>query len=262
MSSLNLITTLSFVFGFVPALVWLWFWLKEDRLNPEPKKMILKSFLAGGAIVFLVFVVQNLSLLGLKDLGLNVDLPLEPIKSSSVLISSLLFLVLWAGIEEIAKFIAAYLVAFRNKSYDEPIDAMMYLIVVAIGFAAVENTLFLFQIGLSGDSPLAVLMTGNMRFLGATVVHIVSSAVIGGFIALTFFSASKLKKTGALILGLILATILHAGFNFLIINSNGLDMLYIFSSLWVLTILIIYFFERVKNNRRNPIEIDSKLKTN
>jgi len=236
---------LSLVAGFLPALVWLWFWLKEDRERPEPKLMILKTFIAGGLAVVVAFVVQQATLTALPKFGLNPDLILSQIGQSSFLWSSFGLLLGWAFIEELVKYLAASFSAFHNKSYDEPVDAMIYIIVAAIGFAAVENTLFLISAITSGEATLGFLLVGNMRFLGATVVHIVSSAFVGGFVAIAYY-LPFLKRSVALVIGLILASVLHAIFNFFIINSNGFDMLKIFVGLWLLAIIVIYIFERVK----------------
>src|SRR3989339_737850 len=51
---------IAFAGGVLPALVWLWFWLKQDRENPEPRGLITLSFVAGMAVVFFVLPVQKL----------------------------------------------------------------------------------------------------------------------------------------------------------------------------------------------------------
>jgi len=48
--------------------------------------------------------------------------------------------VLWAVAEESLKFIFAYLFVLRNKAVNEPVDVVIYMITVALGFAALENT--------------------------------------------------------------------------------------------------------------------------
>lgn len=235
----------SLVGGFVPALIWLWFWLKEDAKKPEPKAIIAEAFVIGGLSVIFAFFIQRF----IADWATKADWSGfsydSPSFSLAFLASSAGFIFLWAAVEEIVKLVAAYFTGMRSRSFDEPIDAMIYMITAAIGFAAVENTLFLLSTLLSGESSIFFVLTGNLRFLGATVVHIVSSAIVGGMIALSFCSP-RLTKTTALIIGLCTATLLHGAFNFLIITSSGGDMLRIFVGLWLLAIFIIYFFEKVK----------------
>src|SRR3954469_15999840 len=81
--------------GILPALVWLFFWLREDRINPEPKLRILETFLAGMLAVLLVLPVQE---------WVNGILPG----------SGPIAFLLWAVLEETFKFAAAYFAALRT----------------------------------------------------------------------------------------------------------------------------------------------------
>jgi RsiW-degrading membrane proteinase PrsW (M82 family) len=45
--------------GIGPAMLWLWFWLKEDRLHPEPKALLTRVFLFGGLAVFPTYFIQQ-----------------------------------------------------------------------------------------------------------------------------------------------------------------------------------------------------------
>ena len=87
---------LAFLLGLIPALIWLWFWLKED-IHPEPAKMITLSFIGG--MLAVVFV-----------------LPLQQIIYSYVREQNLLAFTLWAILEETFKFGFVYFIALRNKT--------------------------------------------------------------------------------------------------------------------------------------------------
>lgn len=246
METINInIAVFALIGGFLPALFWLIFWLREDRKKPEPARLIARTFVFGSAAVLIAFIIQHLTVIFLESTtnwNFNLDFPE---RSLTFFITSLPVLISWSFIEELIKYLAASLAAFYNKNFDEPIDAMIYIITAAIGFAAIENTLFLLNSIWLNQSGIFFLLTGNLRFLGATVVHIVSSAIVGGLVAITFCS-SIYKKILGLLFGLVIATILHAIFNFFIITSNGQDMFLIFLILWFSAIGVIYFFERVK----------------
>ena len=79
-----------------------------------------------------------------------------------------MLLLVWAAIEELVKFSAISLVALRSVYFDEPVDALIYMITVALGFAAIENSLFLLAPLLDGDLT-GSLLTGNLRYMGATL---------------------------------------------------------------------------------------------
>lgn len=224
MSSSNTIF-LSLLGGVLPALIWLWFWLKEDRLHPEPKARVVMVFMAGMVSVFIV-------------------LPLERLVFTATLSGlSIITILLWAAIEEISKYVVAYFTALRNKVMDEPIDAIIYMITAALGFSALENTLFLFKI-IDSDLFSQVIITGNSRFLGATLLHVASSAAIGVMIGLSYYKKPFIKKI-FLGLGLCISIMLHTVFNLLIIKLSS-DLFFVFAGVWVLIILLMVIIEKIK----------------
>ena len=214
--------------GIVPTLLWLWFWLKEDNLHPEPRSILAISFIAGCTSVIIAIIAEGF----LKEI---------------VVANENYLYIAWAFTEEILKFIALAIVALRSKYMDEPIDAMIYAITVALGFSAVANTLFiLFSTGTEEIS--RVIITSNLRFLGATLVHVVSSASIGFMIGLSFYRNAFVKVIGVII-GVILATVLHASFNLAIINATEMNTLKVFGWVWFAVVILLILFEEIKSIR-------------
>ena len=214
--------------GVVPALIWVWFWLKEDAKKPEPPQLIVAAFLIGIIAVITVIPLQKLAM---------------------VFFSGTTMVMVWAAIEEVVKFALAYFTVLAHKANDEPIDALIYMITVALGFAAAENTLFLIDPIANGDFIESVL-TGNFRFLGATLLHILSSSAIGLALGLAFYKRPLIKFWYGLV-GLILAIVLHGAFNFFILRSDGNDLMRVFAFVWVGLIILLIAFEHVKRITRN-----------
>ncbi|MEI6843478.1 MAG: PrsW family glutamic-type intramembrane protease [bacterium] len=221
----------AFILGLIPALIWLWFWLKEDT-HPEPAKMVTLSFLGG-------------------MLAVLVSLPLQKITYDLIASHESLSFVIWASIEELSKFLIVYFIALRNKVADEPIDDIMYLIVSALGFVAFENALFLIEPLRSGDF-IQTVIAGNMRFIGASLVHIISSATIGIFLAFSFYKETVRKEISAIV-GIILAIVLHTSFNLFIIKQAPGNVYVIFFAVWVAIILLLLIIEKIKHLRANNI---------
>ncbi|MEQ1500281.1 MAG: PrsW family glutamic-type intramembrane protease [Parcubacteria group bacterium] len=232
---------ISFILGLIPALVWLWFWLREDT-HPEPAKMITLSFLGGMVAVVLTFFIQS----AMTDPE-NKHLVIYNLINNNQNLAFFLF----ATVEEILKFSVIYLIALRNKITDEPVDDIIYLIIGAIGFATLENTLFLLNPVKSGNV-LTVIIDGNMRFIGASLLHIVSSATIGICMALAFYSSEQ-RKIEYSIFGIILAILLHTSFNLFIINDVTQNIFLLFGMVWISIIILLLFFEKVKTIRRIAI---------
>ena len=215
--------------GVLPAPLWLWFWLKEDRMHPEPRALLVLSFFVGMGVVLLA-------------------LPLEE-QIASATANMTLVIIGWAVVEETLKYGAAHFAALRRRENDEPIDSLIYLITAALGFAALENTLFLsgtFTHGAFADG----LNLGLLRFVGASLLHIVTSGTLGFFLALGFYKRRGVKNLDR-VLGLCTAIILHTLFNLYILesNGNGSAMLMVFSFVWVGVILLLVAFEKAKQVR-------------
>ncbi|MBU1558117.1 PrsW family intramembrane metalloprotease [Patescibacteria group bacterium] len=224
------VTLLAFLTGLLPALVWLWFWLKQDAQNPEPKKRIFFTFVAGMLTALTVIVFQ------ISIINYTVHY-------------SAISLLLLASSEEILKYIFAYYIAIRKKVNDEPIDAVIYMITVALGFAAMENILYLWSIFNEGDFIKGIIV-GNTRFMGATVLHTVSSGIVGVAIASSFYRNKSLKRT-YLFIGLILSIALHTSFNLFIIKTSGGEIFNIFIYIWIAIMILLLLIEKIKKLKKN-----------
>jgi len=211
--------------GILPALFWLWFWLKEDP-HPEPRRVLIATFFGGMLVVGGALVAEYLI---------------------SLYFSGAIMLLFWAFSEEFLKYFAAWRIALTKLSFDEPIDALVYLITAALGFASLENILFSLK-SFSGTGLLFGFITSNLRFIGATLLHTACSAIVGASIAFCFFHKEKMKYN--VIGGIVLATVLHFAFNYFIIKSGGENILKIFLPLWLGIIIIIFICEKVKRIKK------------
>ena len=117
----------------------------------------------------------------------------------------------------------------------------LYLFIMGSGR---KNILFLIK-PLSLGQATVGLMTGQLRFLGSTLLHTVASGIVGIAIGLSFYMGDSLKKF-YLIIGLLVAISLHSAFNFFIMSNNGSDFLRVFAFLWVATIINLLLFEKLR----------------
>ncbi|MDZ7726027.1 MAG: PrsW family glutamic-type intramembrane protease [Candidatus Campbellbacteria bacterium] len=212
------------LFGLVPTFIWLVFWLSEDRAHPEPKRMIFLSFIAGMIAV---------------PISITIEAWIDSLVSDGF--SKTL---LWSLTEEMAKYLLAFIIVLRSIELDEALDALIYMICVALGFAALENTLYALEPILDQEH-IGAATVSNLRFVGATLLHTVSSAAIGVAMALSYYR-SRASRMGATVIGLIVAIGLHALFNFFIINLSENTVFMVFAGIWILTIGLIVIAEKIK----------------
>ncbi|MBI4084962.1 MAG: PrsW family intramembrane metalloprotease [Candidatus Liptonbacteria bacterium] len=229
-----MLTAITIFLGLLPGFAWLLFYLQED-IHPEPKKMIAKVFFAGAisSIAALALEIFASCLLVYRFYGCTERV------SDGIELTPLL-IVAFAFIEEIAKFLAAFFVVAKSKYFDEPVDAMVYMAVAALGFATVEN------LGaLSGQgTPLIfndIFQIATFRFVGTTLLHTLTASIIGYFWALEI----RNFKSGKMILwGLFWAVALHAVFNYLILAYSNLLYPIIFVA--IVGFFMLSDFEKLK----------------
>jgi RsiW-degrading membrane proteinase PrsW (M82 family) len=214
--------------GLLPGFAWLIFYLSEDP-HPEPKRLIMLTFFAGIAFGFFTVIIEQ------TFNGIAAGWGIEELS-----VISLLGLAL---IEEVMKFGAAYFAVGKSPELDEPIDRMIYMIVAALGFATLENIGAITNIPASGAIISAILQTNSLRFVGATLLHSLTSAIIGYHWAL---GVARGKVARNLFFGFTIAAVLHAFFNYLILNYGNVAYTIVF--LVIIGFFVLSDLEKLKVN--------------
>ena len=122
MASINY--PLCIVFGVLPSLIWLTYYLRKD-IHPESGRMILKIFFYGMLAAFPAILLE----MGFSETLTYYSLP-------PFLLSILSAFIGVALVEEGLKYLIVNGEVLRNPEFDEPVDAMLYMIIAALGFAA------------------------------------------------------------------------------------------------------------------------------
>lgn len=104
-----------------PGLFWLWFFVRRDRLEPEPRWLLVRTFVLGACALFPAALLE-----------MHIPDPLDIVLAAPVL-------------EEAIKLLVVYLTVFRHLEFDEPMDGITYAVACALGFATIENVFFVVQ---------------------------------------------------------------------------------------------------------------------
>lgn len=227
---------LLFIFAFLPSLIWILFFLRKDA-HPESNEMILKIFLLGMLIAIPAIFLE----IGIFQVFWKLG---EVFNWSYFLITILSVFLGGALVEEFLKYLVVQKGVLKNPEFDEPVDAMLYMIISALGFAALENILILFRL-----APYflisQVLEISIFRFLGATFLHALCSGTLGFFLALSLFETRKRLKL--ISLGLLISILLHGLYNFSIIKIEGsLKLLIPLAILIGLSFFVTLGFQRLR----------------
>lgn len=224
-------TTWAIIVGLSPSLIWLVFWRHLIRRGREPIGLVLVCFILGAGSVLLATFLQTIA--------------------KGIVSDHTTRIAVWAGIEEVLKFAVFYIVAYKSRYNDDPLDPPMYLIAVALGFAALENIFYILKPGLSFNVT-ASLLTGGLRFFGSTLLHAVASCFVGIVITLV----PRMIRGFGILLGIAGAIFLHSTFNFFILRNDTASFLQIYGYLWIVAIIshiILEKFRRITPLAPKPI---------
>jgi len=212
-----------------PTVVWLLFFLSEDK-KPAPARLIIKTFLFGALMSIPVLAFQTIS---------------DKLFTSHISSFFIMALIL-AVFEEIFKFFGAYFAIHKVPEFEEPVDAMVYMVIAGLGFATIENFFVIASIVFQYKFVFAFTAVGAaliLRFIGATLLHTLASAVIGYFWAKGLIKG-KVKQF--VILGIVIATVIHGIFNLLVFKFQEINFLIPTLFLIAVSFFVFRDFERLK----------------
>ncbi|MDH4211877.1 MAG: PrsW family glutamic-type intramembrane protease [candidate division WOR-3 bacterium] len=220
---------LSLLVALAPVLFLIWYFNHRDKYEPEPKKKILKIFAIGALMVIPAALAELLliNLVGRITGGLL-----------NILIIS--FFVI-APIEEILKFLAVRKWIYRSLEFNEVMDGIVYAVSASLGFAALENILYVLPLGLS---------TGLVRAFLAVPGHACFGALMGYYIGRAKFNPAK--ESRLMTKGIIYAILSHGLYDFLLLTRSS------FSSFVVLLLVALFLWIRIQLRKA---EIDSRIRT-
>lgn len=202
-------------------IVYIWF---KDKYNKEPIKLLLFAFLLG-----------TLSIIPAILLELIGNELFERMTMLNVFIYAFCVVALS---EEGMKFLALRRFLYRKADFNEPFDGIIYSVMISMGFAAVENVMYVLNHGFS---------TGFLRMFTAVPGHAGFAIMMGYFVGKAKFAQKH--KTLYLLSGLISAIIFHGLYDFFLLqnDSNGLK----YMAFAVLILCITLSFEAVRNKKQN-----------
>uniref|UniRef100_UPI0040482E16 PrsW family intramembrane metalloprotease n=1 Tax=Polaribacter sp. TaxID=1920175 RepID=UPI0040482E16 len=175
-----------------PALIIMVYIYVKDKYEKEPIKLLLTNFgLGASASIVLTFILSAIG-----KLFFSVTDPL------SVFQQFIKAFVIVALVEELSKYLIVRYVAQRNSEFNEPFDGIVYAVMVSMGFATLENILYVFQFGFGN---------GLLRAFTAVPAHATFGILMGYFMGLAKFSNKKAQLN---LTGLLMAVLFHGAYDF------------------------------------------------
>jgi protease PrsW len=188
------IAILTFVALAPVGLVFLFVYLRDNKLDREPIRLLVLNFFVGVLAAAPVMVVE----LWIAD-------RIQELEASALVFTLVTAFGGVALIEEGFKLLGLLGVGYRNRHFDEPYDGIMYSVAVSLGFAAIENILYTYQGGLE---------VGLLRSFSSIPGHAMMGVLMGYYVGKAKFQDNKGKKIGLWLIGLLAATLVHGLYDF------------------------------------------------
>ncbi|MGH7298550.1 MAG: PrsW family intramembrane metalloprotease [Polyangiaceae bacterium] len=195
---------------FALSFAWLFFVRRFDRARPEPLWLVVATFALGG----LAIVPAALAELAFGAISPWLDPGLATLggQPRALPLAIGVFTLVVGGVEETAKYLAAWSLPRHRREFDEPVDGIIYGCAAALGFAAVENVKY-FALGRMSGAVIA------MRTFETVPAHMFFGALWG------YAMGRKLVSRRARVLPLLaVASLAHGTFD-AVVSTDGMQLL-------------------------------------
>ena len=190
---------ISLVMAIAPSLLLVWYYYKQDMKKPEPKRLVTKIFLLG-----IVFTIPAIILEVLFD-----EMFVFVMRDSIVYHLFKAFIVA-ALIEELIKLLIVKWFVYNHDHFDEVMDGIVYTIMASLGFACMENIIYV----IDGGFTIAFV-----RAITAVPMHAVAAGMMGYYIGKAKFAESRAERKSLIYKGLWYAVLIHGFYDFFLFAS-------------------------------------------
>lgn len=232
-----------FTISILPVFLIGMFIYKKDK-NKEPTKLLIKLFLGGMGSCFLVTIISII-------LELIFSIFAADTKNLNLIELAIHVFIGVALVEEFCKWLVAYKISYNDKNFDEFYDAIVYCIFVSLGFACLENLLYVYQYG---------IVTGIIRALLAVPGHACNGMFMGYYLGLSKIGALNNRKdikTKNIILSILIPTITHGIYDYCLFSERT-----IFIILFFIFVIFVYVYVIKKIKKISSINRKMKYKDN
>ena len=210
------------------------YYIYNKDSEKEPLNYVLKLFLFG----YIACLISA---------AIEITIDSFVVQPSSFLERLLYYFFAIALVEELVKYIFLMASSYNNKEYDQVYDAIVYAVFIALGFATVENVLYLF----ANSSNESVFAIGTMRAVLSVPTHACMGVIMGYYMTLAKIEKINKRKKLFLFEAFLVPFLAHGLFDTLLSCEQ-----YYMLALFVFILGIIYIFSLAKidelsgNNRK------------
>lgn len=222
----------------VPCVFLFAYILYTDRKSKEPVSNILIASCSGFLVIGLSLFIGDYFRSIYNVILINIDF------------KNIIFIFGNAFVEEISKCLFFIAFLYNNKKYDDIYDGIVYLGIIALSFAGIENVIYAFNESTFIESASLAIV----RDMTTIPVHLICGLVMGHYLSFTKFSKVFSKKIRNLSLALFFPLLIHGSYNFLLVLlSNNTNRPLIYAVLPVLLFMIVIYAIAIKLISKNKV---------
>ena len=223
---------LAITIALAPAIALAVYIYQKDRYDREPVSLLFKLFLFGALSVIPVYFIERI---------------LSFFNIFSGIFSTLFTAFIVAGVtEESFKRLVVIKLTCNNKNFDEKLDGIVYSVFAALGFAAIENIMYV----TAGTG--SIIYTGLTRGIFAVPAHMLFGITMGYYLSLSKFALDEISSKKYLNRSLYMPILLHGTYDFILMSR--------FTNLMIIFIAFVIFLWRVNLVKLNEYVKDSKIR--
>ncbi|MGM0845985.1 MAG: glutamic-type intramembrane protease PrsW [Bacillota bacterium] len=220
--------------GFAPGLALLSYFYLKDEFEPEPVSFIIKTFMYGAILTFPLMFLQYV------------------LQAEGVFASPWIHAYFSAGLlEEFFKWFILFFIVFQHVEFNDPYDGIIYGASVSLGFATVENILYLVAHGVEFAIGRALLPVS---------AHALFGVVMGYYLGKAKFAGQN-KKWKRIFIAFLLPFLLHGTYDFILITGKNwiFFMIPFMLFLWWTGIRKIKSAHRMTTSHYDQKDMDKKI---
>lgn len=209
-----------FLVSILPGILWVIYFYRQDRKNPEPVRLIIRDFSWGFLLVFPAGILES-------PFGKWLTAGTPPL----ILFLTCIFVI--GFVEEGLKSYAVYALHYKHSDFDEAIDGIIYGVTLGLGFATFENLFYTILYG---------YQVGLTRAILTSLAHGAFTGIFGSYL-----SRGKKEDNKTIIwTGFLLVAFLHGLYDFLVISAY----LNIYTTVLIIVLLQLYLAKLFQDSRR------------
>lgn len=227
----------------IPPLFLLWKVYQSDKIEKEPTGLLIGIFVLGMISTIFAGILEMIGAAVLQSI-----LPVQSGSSDFMRIYNLFFyFIVVGGAEELVKFLAMRIPTWRNRAFNYVFDGVVYGVTAALGFAALENVLYVLDTG---------LVTAGVRAWTAIPLHCIAGIFMGHYYGIAKAAerwGDRKAKNRMLRRSILIPMLIHGAYDFIATDESPLLFFVFFAYIIVLD---IFAYRSLKGYSQNDVNLE------